>query len=68
MTRSGKPQVPLEKAEQIHQKRLSRRRGRRHSTAVTERNPKQIYRDHQRRWPAAKTPKASYLRRKRRGG
>ena len=42
----------------------SRRRGRRHSTAATERKTKKHkYRDHQRRWPAAKTPKASYLRR-----
>ena len=45
----------------------SRRRGRRHSTAATERNPKHIYRDHQRWWPAAKTHKASYCRRERRG-
>ena len=45
----------------------SRRRGRRHSTAATERNPKHRYRDHQRWWPAAKTHKASYCRRERRG-
>ena len=45
----------------------SRRRGRRHSTAVIERNPKQIGSDHQRRWPAGKTPKASYPRREKRG-
>ena len=45
----------------------SRRRGRRHSTAATERNPTHIYRDHQRWWPAAKTHKASYRRRERRG-
>ena len=45
----------------------SRRRGRRHGTAATERNPKHIYRDHQRWWPAAKTHKASYRRRERRG-
>ena len=38
----------------------------RHSTAATERkNPKHKNRDHQRRWPAAKTPKASHLRRER---
>ena len=45
----------------------NRRRGRRHSSAATERNPTHICRDHQRWWPAAKTHKASYRRRQRRG-
>ena len=44
-----------------------RRRGRRHSTTATERNPTHKYRDHQRWCPAAKTHKASYRRRERRG-
>ena len=30
-----------------------------------KKNPKHKNRDHQRRWPAAKTPKASHLRRER---
>ena len=47
MTRSGKPQVPQEKGQSSHTKRgsvrayptPSRRRGRRHSSAATEKNP-----------------------------
>ena len=73
MTRSGKPAGVPGQAEQSHQRRLSKslrhpqkeERKKTQHRCYRKKNPKHKYRDHQRRWPAAKTPKASNLRRER---
>ena len=72
-TERKKPQVTHDKlnrhTKEAQQEPTSPPEGggrRRHSTASTERKfPKCKNRDYQRRWPAAKTSKASHLRRER---
>ena len=73
MTRSGKTTRAPGQAEQKHQRRLSKslrhpqqeERKKTQHCCYRKKNPKHKDRDHQRRWPAAKTPKASSLRRER---
>ena len=73
MTQSGKAAGAPGQAEQTHQRRLSKslrhpqkeERKKTQHRCYRKKIPKHKYRDHQRRWPAAKTPKASHLRRER---
>ena len=56
----------IQEAQQEQTSPLAGGGRRRHSTAATERKfSKNKNRDHQRRWPAAKIPKASHPRRER---
>ena len=73
MTRSGKTAGGLGQAEQTQQRRLSKslrhpqkeERKKTQHRRYRKKIRKHKNRDHQRRWPAAKTPKASHLRRER---
>ena len=73
MTRSGKTARAPGQAEQTHQGGSSKslrhpqqeERKKTQHRCYRKKNPKHKNRDHQRRWPAAKTPKASSLRRER---
>ena len=82
MTRSGKTAGVPRQAEQTHQggsarayvtpsrrrKKKTQHRCYRKKNLQTQKKNKKKNRDHQRRWAAAKTPKASHLRRERERG
>ena len=73
MTKSGKTAGAPRQAEQTHQRSPSKslchpqkeERKKTQHHGYRKKNPKHKDRDHQRKWPAAKTPKASNLRRER---